>query len=211
MPLYYCGSHDPAQRHNCHLSLNSQPSKRDDRARSLQSIIQQQRLIANMPLPSDIMQPSSGSGPSIRHPRSSTAAAAAAAAANGSSHSREPDGIMRTNSNSSSHRNPNSTTTAAAAAAATAANGAQSYYYSSHLNRRSFSSSSYLWWCRVTVWIGVALAAYQVLWSYFLAGYNIPDVEIDKLTGQKRIRRRPDKLHKHDPITHQEIPTYVQY
>jgi hypothetical protein len=64
-------------------------------------------------------------------------------------------------------------------------------------------------WFRFCLWIGAGLAAYQVVWSYWLAGLNIPDVEIDKVTGQKRIRRRPHKLLKHDPVTNQQVPTYV--
>ena len=63
--------------------------------------------------------------------------------------------------------------------------------------------------CRITIWVGVLLAVYQILWSYWLAGLNIPDVEIDKVTGQKRIRRRPHLLRKHDHVAHQDVPTYV--
>jgi len=59
-------------------------------------------------------------------------------------------------------------------------------------NRRSRKSKLC---CRVTVLVGVMLVAYQALWSYYLAGYNIPDVEIDE-SGRKRIRRRPHLLTK---------------
>jgi len=51
------------------------------------------------------------------------------------------------------------------------------------------------------------LSVYQVLWKFYLAGVNIPDVEIDKVTGRKRIRRRPDKLKKRDHQKGQDIPT----
>ena len=52
---------------------------------------------------------------------------------------------------------------------------------------------------RILVWIALLLAAYQVLWTWYLAGVNIPDVEIDPLTGQQKVRRRPDRLRKYDP------------
>lgn len=60
---------------------------------------------------------------------------------------------------------------------------------------------------KVLIWAGLVLGAYQLLWSYYLAGYNIPDFEIDKITGQKRIRRRPDKLVKRDFTSGLDVPT----
>jgi hypothetical protein len=62
---------------------------------------------------------------------------------------------------------------------------------------------------KVVGFLAILLAFYQTLWVYWLAGVNIPDVEIDKLTGQKRIRRRPDKLRKRDHIARKDVPTYV--
>lgn len=60
---------------------------------------------------------------------------------------------------------------------------------------------------KVMLWIALALSAYQVLWTYWLAGVGIPDVEIDKTTGQKKVRRRPDLLVKRDHTTGQDVPT----
>jgi len=62
-------------------------------------------------------------------------------------------------------------------------------------------------WCRIMMWLGLILSTYQILWSYWLAGLNIPDVETDKVTGQQRIRRRPDKLVKHDHVQGKDVPT----
>jgi hypothetical protein len=61
--------------------------------------------------------------------------------------------------------------------------------------------------CRISLWIALGLAAYQVLWTYWLAGVNIPDYEVDKVTGQKRIRRRPEHLKKHDHFLGVDVPT----
>ena len=61
--------------------------------------------------------------------------------------------------------------------------------------------------CKVLVWVALTLSVYQVLWKFYLAGVNIPDVEIDKVTGQKRIRRRPDKLKKRDYEKGKDVPT----
>jgi hypothetical protein len=45
--------------------------------------------------------------------------------------------------------------------------------------------------CKLLIWLALILGAYQMLWSYYLAGLNIPTL---KLTGwTKRVRRRPDK------------------
>jgi hypothetical protein len=60
---------------------------------------------------------------------------------------------------------------------------------------------------KVVGFLAILLAFYQTLWVYWLAGVNIPDVEVDKLTGQKRIRRRPDKLRKRDHIARKDVPT----
>ena len=57
------------------------------------------------------------------------------------------------------------------------------------------------------VWLFLALAAYQILWSYWLAGVGIPDYEVDKVTGQTRIRRRPELLYKHDHLLGRQVPT----
>jgi hypothetical protein len=61
--------------------------------------------------------------------------------------------------------------------------------------------------CKVLIWFALGIGAYQILWSYYLAGLNIPDIEIDKITGQKRIRRRPDKLVKRDHVAGINVPT----
>ena len=59
---------------------------------------------------------------------------------------------------------------------------------------------------KTSIWVFLGLTAYQVLWSYWLAGINVPDYEIDKMTGQKRIRRRPDLLVKHDHLLGRQVP-----
>ncbi|GKY96638.1 hypothetical protein MPSEU_000623400 [Mayamaea pseudoterrestris] len=59
---------------------------------------------------------------------------------------------------------------------------------------------------KLAVWLFLMLTAYQILWSYWLAGVGVPDYEIDKATGQKRIRRRPDLLVKHDYLLNKEVP-----
>jgi hypothetical protein len=61
--------------------------------------------------------------------------------------------------------------------------------------------------CKLLIWLALILGAYQMLWSYYLAGINIPDFEIDKVTGQKRVRRRPDKLVKRDHVAGKDVPT----
>jgi hypothetical protein len=61
--------------------------------------------------------------------------------------------------------------------------------------------------CKLLIWLALILGTYQMLWSYYLAGLNIPDVEIDKITGQKRTRRRPDKLVKRDYVAGVNVPT----
>lgn len=60
---------------------------------------------------------------------------------------------------------------------------------------------------KLLIWLALILGTYQLLWSYYLAGLNIPDFEIDKITGQKRVRRRPDKLVKRDQNTGKDVPT----
>jgi hypothetical protein len=59
---------------------------------------------------------------------------------------------------------------------------------------------------KLLIWLALILGAYQMLWSYYLAGINIPDFEIDKVTGQKRVRRRPDKLVKRDHVAGINVP-----
>jgi hypothetical protein len=61
--------------------------------------------------------------------------------------------------------------------------------------------------CKLLIWFALILGAYQMLWSYYLAGINIPDIEIDKVTGQKRVRRRPDQLVKRDHVAGIDVPT----
>jgi hypothetical protein len=61
--------------------------------------------------------------------------------------------------------------------------------------------------CKLLIWLALILGAYQMLWSYYLAGINIPDIEIDKVTGQKRVRRRPDQLVKRDHVAGIDVPT----
>lgn len=61
--------------------------------------------------------------------------------------------------------------------------------------------------CHTALWFILILAVYQVLWSHYLAGVNIPDVEYDKMTGEKRIRRRPHKLIKRDHLKQMDVPT----
>ena len=60
---------------------------------------------------------------------------------------------------------------------------------------------------KVVVWVGLILMAYNLLWTYWLAGVNIPDEEYDKVSGQKRIRRKPGLMTKHDYVTNKDVPT----
>ncbi len=61
--------------------------------------------------------------------------------------------------------------------------------------------------CHMGLWLILILAVYQVLWSHYLAGINVPDIEYDKMTGEKRIRRRPHKLFKRDHEKQIDVPT----
>jgi len=60
---------------------------------------------------------------------------------------------------------------------------------------------------KVGIWLLLGLFAYRAMWTYWLAGVGIPDVEIDKVTGQKRIRRRPEQIRKYDPSLGKHVPT----
>ena len=62
------------------------------------------------------------------------------------------------------------------------------------------------WLSRLFFAAGVLLVAYHVLWTYWLAGVNVPDVEVGK-DGKTRTRRRPEMLIKHDHEADKDIPT----
>jgi hypothetical protein len=57
--------------------------------------------------------------------------------------------------------------------------------------------------------LAVMLVVYQLAWQYYLAGYNIPDQDIDPVSGRKRFRRHQDRLKKYDPQQGIHVPTYV--
>jgi hypothetical protein len=61
--------------------------------------------------------------------------------------------------------------------------------------------------CRAVLWIALIMLGYHALWTYYLAGVNIPDNEIDMETGRTRVRRRPEHLKKLDPKTGKDVPT----
>ena len=61
--------------------------------------------------------------------------------------------------------------------------------------------------CRMIVWTLAALGAYQLLVAHFLAGI-VPDIEIDQVTGQKRVRRHPERVKKLDAKGN-VVPRYV--
>ena len=54
------------------------------------------------------------------------------------------------------------------------------------------------------------LVVYQLAWQYYFSGYNIPDEEIDSVTGRKRFRRHQDRLKKYDPQQGIHVATYVR-
>lgn len=58
--------------------------------------------------------------------------------------------------------------------------------------------------------LGSLAVIYEAMWTYWLAGVNIPDVERDPQTGQERVRRRPDLSVKYDPSQHNQVHTYVK-
>jgi hypothetical protein len=58
---------------------------------------------------------------------------------------------------------------------------------------------------KLAMWVFLCVSAYSILWRYYLAGINVPDVEIDS-QGVKKIRRRPDLLVKKDPTTGEHLP-----
>jgi len=60
---------------------------------------------------------------------------------------------------------------------------------------------------RVGLWLLLGLLAYRALWTYWLAGVGIPDVDVDQRTGRERIRRRPEHLKKFDHIQGRDVPT----
>jgi hypothetical protein len=51
------------------------------------------------------------------------------------------------------------------------------------------------------------LLVYQLLWTYWLAGVGVPDVEMDFEQGIERVRRRPDRLKKVNPQTGRQVAT----
>jgi hypothetical protein len=52
--------------------------------------------------------------------------------------------------------------------------------------------------CRIMVWLVLAVVVYQIIVAHFL-GAMVPDIEVDKITGRKRVRRRPERLQKMGP------------
>jgi hypothetical protein len=52
--------------------------------------------------------------------------------------------------------------------------------------------------CRIMAWLVLAVIVYQIFVAHFLGGM-VPDIEVDKITGRKRVRRRPERLQKMGP------------
>lgn len=69
--------------------------------------------------------------------------------------------------------------------------------------RRGYAPS---WTVRIVISLLIILACYHLLWTYWLAGYNIPDVEVGT-DGKQRTRRRPNLLVKHDHVADKDVPT----
>ena len=48
---------------------------------------------------------------------------------------------------------------------------------------------------RYLIWVLLAIGTYNLFVAHFMGSF-VPDIEIDKETGQKRVRRRPELQHK---------------
>jgi hypothetical protein len=81
-------------------------------------------------------------------------------------------------------------------------------FYEAKLRRRSRSLTRRCTLLLV-VFLGALAVVYEFMWTYWLAGLNIPNVEHDAVTGQDRVRRRPDLSTKYDPSDHRAMHTYV--
>ena len=81
-------------------------------------------------------------------------------------------------------------------------------FYEAKLRRRSNARRCTL--CFV-LFLGCLAVLYEALWTFWLAGVNIPDVEHDPSTGKDRVRRRPDLSTKFDPNLHNRVHTYVVF
>lgn len=79
-------------------------------------------------------------------------------------------------------------------------------FYEAKLRRRSNARRCTL--CFLLVFGSLAVL-YEAMWTYWLAGVNIPNVEHDPVTGRDRVRRRPDLSTKYDPSQHSTVHTYV--
>ena len=77
-------------------------------------------------------------------------------------------------------------------------------FYEAKLRRRSNARRCAI--CFVFS-LGALTVVYQAMWTYWLAGVNIPDVEHDPVTGQDRVRRRPDLSMKYDPNLQNQVHT----
>ena len=78
---------------------------------------------------------------------------------------------------------------------------------SSHQKENDGRASRRRLYAKIGLWLLLCLLAYRALWTYWLAGVNVPDYEIDKATGRKRVRRRPEHLKKYDHIQGKHVPT----
>lgn len=61
--------------------------------------------------------------------------------------------------------------------------------------------------CRILVWVLLVFAAYQAMVAHVLPGF-VADIEIDKETGQKRVRKRPErnkKIGKDGQLVHRYV------
>ena len=88
----------------------------------------------------------------------------------------------------------------------TSSGGLSRTFYEAKLRRRSNARRCTL--CLLLVF-GCLAVLYEAMWTYWLAGVNIPNVEHDPVTGRDRIRRRPDLSTKYDPNQHSTVHTYV--
>jgi len=63
------------------------------------------------------------------------------------------------------------------------------------------------WAVRLVAGLCIGIVSYHLMWTYWLAGVFVPEYEIDKTTGRKKIRRRPELLTKQDIVTKKQVPT----
>lgn len=73
--------------------------------------------------------------------------------------------------------------------------------------RRSRSQSARRCTLLFVLLLGSLTVVYEAMWTYWLAGVNIPNVDHDPRTGKERVRRRPDLSIKYDPDKHVQVHT----